>query len=746
MSGIFISYRREDSQELAGRLFDRLTQRFGKDRVFRDIDTLDPGAKFAQVIAERIKACDVLIALIGRGWLVAKDADGRRRLDLQDDFVKTEIAEALTQNKLVIPVLVEGTPMPARDALPSEIAALAARNALPISDTRFDFDVGRLTSAIDKVLPSEQSANASTGPRASIVDRRLVVPAGLLVLAVFGVFWQWDRIVKLPRIEPLVSRLTERPLPRAIPGKFNIGVSHLEGDENETMERLVVESLGEFPSIATLSFDRRVASAQSDRSQAEREGHERARALLAASGADVLIWGVVLRQGDRRVPKLFWTPAVDVAQSRSTGRYPTTEALSLPNIFWQDLTSLLGLLAASSAAEFAAQEGRYTADKLEPFIERVRVLLRSINAEQWTADTHAQVLTVLATALTRYGQQSGQNEPLLEAVAICREALTERTRDRVPADWAATQNTLGNALSSLGERESNPARLTEAVQAYREALKERTREKAPLEWAMTQNNLGRALMRLGEREAHPRRLAEAIDAYREALKELTREKVPLQWAMTQNNLGSALLSLGERESDSTSLKEALAAYREALKERTREKVPLDWAMTQNNLGSALSTLGELEADRASLAEAVTAYREALKERTRERVPLDWAMTQNNLGNALSKLAQRDPDSALLDEAVAAHQEALTERTREKVPLDWAMSQNNLGNALSQLGMRDSDSARLEAAANAYEGALLVFRAAGADYQVQVTTRNLQSVRRAIKQQTTARNPAQAAPK
>ena len=60
MSGIFISYRREDSQELAGRLFDRLAQRFGKDRVFRDIDAIDPGARFAQVIAERIGDCDAL--------------------------------------------------------------------------------------------------------------------------------------------------------------------------------------------------------------------------------------------------------------------------------------------------------------------------------------------------------------------------------------------------------------------------------------------------------------------------------------------------------------------------------------------------------------------------------------------------------------------------------------------------------------------------------------------------------------
>ena len=101
----------------------------------------------------------------------------------------------------------------------------------------------------------------------------------------------------------------------------------------------------------------------------------------------------------------------------------------------------------------------------------------------------------------------------------------------------------------LGERESGTARLDEAVAAYREALKEQTRERVPLDWAMTQNNLGTALWTLGERESGTARLDEAVAAYREALKEWTRERVPLQWAMTQNNLGIALLSArgaGER--------------------------------------------------------------------------------------------------------------------------------------------------------------------------------------------------------
>ena len=103
-----------------------------------------------------------------------------------------------------------------------------------------------------------------------------------------------------------------------------------------------------------------------------------------------------------------------------------------------------------------------------------------------------------------------------------------------------TQNNLGLALCSLGQRESGTAHLEEAVVAFREALQERTRARVPLDWAMTQLNLGNALLKLGERESGTARLEEAVTAYREALQENTRTRVPLQWAMTQNNLGNAV--------------------------------------------------------------------------------------------------------------------------------------------------------------------------------------------------------------
>ena len=119
---------------------------------------------------------------------------------------------------------------------------------------------------------------------------------------------------------------------------------------------------------------------------------------------------------------------------------------------------------------------------------------------------------------------------------------------------------LGSALATLGERESGTARLEEAVAAYRAALLERTRKRVPLDWATTQNNLGTALETLGERESGTARLEEAVLAYRAALEDWTRERVPLDWARAQNNLGTALWRLGERESGTGRLEEAVLAF------------------------------------------------------------------------------------------------------------------------------------------------------------------------------------------
>jgi hypothetical protein len=157
---IFISYRRDDSGGWAGRLYDRLSQHFGRDNVFMDINTIEPVLDFVEVIEQAVGQCDALIALIGKQWLTLTDDAGRWQLDNPGDFVRLEIAAALARNIRVIPVLVEGALMPRSTDLPDALKLLARRNAHEISDRRFRYDVDRLIEVLDNVLASTKTATA----------------------------------------------------------------------------------------------------------------------------------------------------------------------------------------------------------------------------------------------------------------------------------------------------------------------------------------------------------------------------------------------------------------------------------------------------------------------------------------------------------------------------------------------------------------------------------------------------------
>jgi hypothetical protein len=149
---IFISYRREDGSAWAGRLYDRLQGRFAAEKLFMDVDSLAPGVDFVEALERSVGACDVLIAVIGRRWLSALDEEGNRRLDNPEDFVRVEVATALKRGIRVIPVLVEGAPVPRSRELPDDLKALVRRNALEVSHNRFSADSERLIRAVEEVL------------------------------------------------------------------------------------------------------------------------------------------------------------------------------------------------------------------------------------------------------------------------------------------------------------------------------------------------------------------------------------------------------------------------------------------------------------------------------------------------------------------------------------------------------------------------------------------------------------------
>jgi hypothetical protein len=200
MSKIVVSYRRSDSQAIAGRIVDRLIAQFGEQSVFMDVDNIPFGIDFRQHIQSVLARAEVLIAVVGPDWLGA-GADGGSRIREEDDPVRVEIETALRQEIAVIPVLVDGASMPKAAALPESLRNFAFLNAAPV-DVGRDFrpHVDRLVQSIDEVLARKSGGtaravpNSTTGRAAAPVHAnsrlRLAGFAAVLLLAGGAAAWQ----------------------------------------------------------------------------------------------------------------------------------------------------------------------------------------------------------------------------------------------------------------------------------------------------------------------------------------------------------------------------------------------------------------------------------------------------------------------------------------------------------------------------------------------------------------------------
>jgi hypothetical protein len=149
---IFLCYRREDTQDAAGRLYDRLTAAFGSDRVFMDIDSVPLGIDFVEHVREQISACAAVIVMIGKRWSTVKDRRRRRRLDDEDDLVRAEIRAALQQKIPVIPIVVQNAEMPTAGDLPDDIRPLARRNGIHLRPDQWKEGVERLLKELSKAM------------------------------------------------------------------------------------------------------------------------------------------------------------------------------------------------------------------------------------------------------------------------------------------------------------------------------------------------------------------------------------------------------------------------------------------------------------------------------------------------------------------------------------------------------------------------------------------------------------------
>ena len=163
-AGIFISYRRDESRHAAGRLAEDLSQIFGAEHIFRDIEGIELGVEFAKSLEKALSACSVMLVLIGPQWLEMPDRKrGGRRLDQADDWIRQEIATALKRDVRVVPVLLEGATLPDANELPADIRLLAGRQAMELSDVRWRGDLKRLADALAKLPGFEVGRKVETG-------------------------------------------------------------------------------------------------------------------------------------------------------------------------------------------------------------------------------------------------------------------------------------------------------------------------------------------------------------------------------------------------------------------------------------------------------------------------------------------------------------------------------------------------------------------------------------------------------
>ena len=145
---IFLSYRRSDSRHIAGRLAERLNDSPGVRKVFLDVDGIDPGSNFETKIEQALSECDVCLIIIGDDWIGASKDSGSARILNEADFVRREAAAALASGKKVIPVLVDGAPMPAADALPPDVRSVVTIDAVFVRHASFNQDMELVDDAV----------------------------------------------------------------------------------------------------------------------------------------------------------------------------------------------------------------------------------------------------------------------------------------------------------------------------------------------------------------------------------------------------------------------------------------------------------------------------------------------------------------------------------------------------------------------------------------------------------------------
>jgi TIR domain len=225
----FISYRRSDSEDITDRIYEHLSNYFGADCLFKDVDSIPPGVNFNDFITTSIKSADAMVVVIGRRWIEATDSKGNRRLEDPGDLVRVELETALNHGVPIIPVLVGGGEMPSKEVLPKSLQALTTFNAIPVRrDPDFPNDIVRLRRVLSRFRRNHRRTFGMWPlGRLHLILMLLLLTAG----SALGIWWWRNRPVpvvdpsdpspegRLPSPEPVTnnSNVAHNPLPKPSP-------------------------------------------------------------------------------------------------------------------------------------------------------------------------------------------------------------------------------------------------------------------------------------------------------------------------------------------------------------------------------------------------------------------------------------------------------------------------------------------------------------------------------------------------
>jgi hypothetical protein len=239
---IFISYRVQDTAGETGRLVDALKQYFLDEQIFLDIENLEPGVDFTEAIEHSLDACDVFLAVIGPEW-AGRRSSGGLRIQEPDDWVRLEVSTALQRGIRVVPVLVDNGAMPPADQLPDDLQPMLRRQAIEISNKRWQYDTNQLIKfLVEKAgIPPLKKRGPAPPPRPGGNSRKTWTYVGVgfgmafTVLILIGVLMQQENEPVSPYRPPEDS--TKVPLgPEKPPAVAGLRADNVNGRWDEVDE------------------------------------------------------------------------------------------------------------------------------------------------------------------------------------------------------------------------------------------------------------------------------------------------------------------------------------------------------------------------------------------------------------------------------------------------------------------------------------------------------------------------------